>query len=71
MVKEPISGPDGKTEKAGVKEPETTYTPGQLVASKKYKQHRDIIVALLDDGRTYTLAEVDKAISAYLERKVS
>lgn len=46
------------------------YTKEQLVTSKKYATRQDILSALLDDGKTYTLAEVDALIEKYLKGKV-
>jgi hypothetical protein len=54
-------------------EPKATpvkYTVEQLIASKKYKQHRDIIAGSLDADKAYTLDDVDKIIKNYLERRV-
>lgn len=46
------------------------FTKAQLTASKKYANRRDIISALLDDGKTYTLDEVDALIDKYMKGKV-
>lgn len=35
------------------------FTKVQLVASQRYVHRRDLIGALLEDGKTYTLNEVD------------
>ena len=35
------------------------FTKAQLVASQRYVHRRDLIGALLEDGKTYTLNEVD------------
>ena len=37
----------------------TAFTKAQLVASQRYAHRRDLIGALLEDGKTYTLNEVD------------
>lgn len=47
-----------------------TYTEEQLAASKKYANRRDVISALLEPGKTYTLAEVDALIEKYMKGKV-
>lgn len=36
------------------------FTKAQLVASQRYVHRRDLIGALLEDGKTYTLNEVDQ-----------
>ena len=48
-----------------------TYKKEQLVASKKYANRRDIIMALLEDGKAYTLNEVDGLIEKYMKGKLS
>lgn len=47
-----------------------TFTREQLTEAKRYKNRRDLLDALLEDGRAYTIAEVDKKISDYLGKKV-
>lgn len=54
-----------KTEKAAA-----VYSKEQLAASKRYATKRDIISALLENGKTYTLAEVDALIEKYMKGKV-
>lgn len=48
-----------------------TFTRDQLAASKRYAAQRDLVNALLEDGRQYTLAEVDKKIEAFQKGKVN
>lgn len=48
-----------------------TYTVEQLAASKRYANRRDIIRALLEEGKTYTLDEVDRLIEMYMKGKVN
>ena len=47
-----------------------TFTREHLAESNRYKNRRDLLDALLEDGRAYTIAEVDKKISDYLGKKV-
>ena len=46
------------------------YTKDQLLRSKKYAARRDLLGALLEDGKTYTAAQVDREINQFLKRKV-
>lgn len=46
------------------------YSKEQLVVSKKYATKRDIISALLENGKSYTLDEVDALIKKYMKGKV-
>lgn len=48
-----------------------TYKKEQLVASKRYANRRDLIRALLEDGKAYTLNEVDGLIEKYMKGKVN
>lgn len=46
------------------------YTKEQLTRSERYANSRDLISALLENGKTYTLDEVDKLIADYKKGKV-
>lgn len=46
------------------------YTKEQLSHSQKYANSRDLISALLEDGKNYTLEQVDKLITDYRKGKV-
>lgn len=44
-----------------------TYTKEQLLESRKYADNRDLLSALLDEKRKYSLSEVDKQIEKYMK----
>lgn len=46
------------------------FTKQQLAESKRYKKKRDLLEALLENGKTYTIAQVDKIIGDYLRKEV-
>ena len=48
-----------------VKQEEIKFKKQELLQAKK-----DLVGALLEDGREYTLAEVDAAIKRFMEGKV-
>lgn len=48
----------------------TVYTKEQLLASNRYANRRDVISALLDDGKTYTLTEVERLLNKFMKGKV-
>lgn len=48
-----------------------TYTKEQIAASQRYANRRDLIRALLEDGKTYTLKEADALIEKYMKGKVN
>ena len=56
---------------AGAQAVGATYTKEQLAASKRYANRRDLIRALLEDGKAYTLKEADALIEKYMKGKVN
>jgi len=44
---------------------EVAYEKAQLVASAKYAAKRDLITALLEDGKKYTFSQVDRMVSDF------
>lgn len=47
------------------------YTKQQIAASKRYANRQDMVNALLDDSKRYTLDEVDALIKKYEKGKVN
>lgn len=41
------------------------YTKEALVSSVRFEKDRDILSAVLEDGKTYSITEAQKAINAY------
>mgnify|MGYP001085707999 CR=1 FL=1 len=52
------------------KEAAPTFTKDQLATSKRYASVRDLVSVLLEDGKQYTLAEVDAKIETFKKGKV-
>ena len=48
----------------------TTFSKEQLVSSKKYRHHRDLVNVLLADDRLYSFEEVDILINKFMKGKV-
>lgn len=46
------------------------YTKSQLAEAGRYREKRDLVEALLEPGRTYTMAETDEIISNYMKGRV-
>ena len=46
------------------------YSKIQLVKSKKYACRRDLIGARLEEGKTYTIKEVDTLIEQFMRKAV-
>lgn len=53
---------DGRTE--------PMFSKSQLVRCGKYHDRRDLVDALLDDGKKYTMEQVDKMIDGFMKGKV-
>ena len=47
-----------------------TYSKQQLVKSKRYENNQDLVNALLEDGKSYSLADVDKMINSFMKGAV-
>lgn len=65
--------PDNETsekkilEKTGVTE---KFTKDKLLVSSRYLEKKDIVSALLEDDKEYTLSEVDELIEKFMKGKV-
>lgn len=49
---------------------EQGYTKEQIVASKQFAEHKDIVNALLESGKTYTIGEVQAIVNQFLIKEV-
>lgn len=49
---------------------EPQFSKEQIVASARYRNHRDLVDALLDDKKKYTFETVDKMIEKYKKGQV-
>lgn len=50
---------------------EPKYAKDNIVKSNYYKQHRDLLNALLEDNKSYTKSEIQIIIDGYLKKKVN
>ncbi len=57
-------------EAAGTGKAENTFSKEQLAASSRFRERRDILEALLDDGELYTVKAVEEKIENYMKGKV-
>lgn len=54
--------------KKSVKPPEEAdFTKEKLLTFKRYKNRRDLLTALLDDDKRYTIKEADAAIENFMK----
>lgn len=49
---------------------ENKFSKEQLSTSKRFQERRDILEALLDDGKLYTVKAVEEKIENYMKGKV-
>ncbi|WP_349672211.1 hypothetical protein [Lacrimispora sp.] len=57
--------------KAAEKSEAVRYTKKQLICSEKYCSQSDLLCALLDNGKTYSLAEADEIMNRFKKGKVN
>lgn len=53
-----------------VEKAENRFSKGQLAASERFRNRRDIVEALLETGETYTVKTVEEKIKNFLKGKV-
>lgn len=46
------------------------FSKEQIVGAERFRNNRDLVEALLDDKKKYTMEEVDKLVSDYMKGKV-
>lgn len=61
----------GKTNKQTGAEEAVHYTKEQLAGAKRYQGKKDLINALLDTERGYTMEEADELLEKFMKGKVS
>lgn len=50
---------------------EVKFSKEQLVKSKKFSGHKDLLNTILEDGKEYTLDEVVSKVDKYMKGKVN
>lgn len=51
--------------------PEPVFSKEQLLASNRFQDRRDLLEALLDEKKTYTMKAVEETITNYMKGKVN
>ena len=59
-----------KTTVSEEKPSDTKYTKDALVGSKRFDARRDLLNAILEDGKKYTISEAENKINNYLNKEV-
>jgi len=49
----------------------STYTREQICSSERFRNDRDILAALLEEKRPYTLSEIEETVKKFKENKVT
>lgn len=57
-----------ETEKLAKKE--TRFSKAQLIKSERFRERKDMLNAILSDGRKYAISEVEQQIEKYRKGKV-
>lgn len=66
----PIIQAEKKVSKDPIIQEEPKFNKEQILKSKKYRESIDLIGALLDDRKEYSLREVDEQIKQFKKREV-
>lgn len=61
---------DLESERAVGTKAENKFTKEQLLASKRFRERRDLVAALLTDGEQYTVRDLEQKIDDYMKGKV-
>ena len=59
-----------KSEEVVKPTPAQTYPKATLLRADRWKDRKDLLNALLDDGKVYTIDQVDQMISDYYNKEV-
>lgn len=57
-------------EQVKVEQTKPMFSKAQILASAKYRVRKDLVDALLDDGKKYTMKQVDELIDNFMKGKV-
>lgn len=55
---------------ASVEQAEPYFSKGQILASARFADRRDLVDALLDEKKSYTVENVDSLIEKYMKGQV-
>lgn len=49
----------------------STYSKEQIIESKKFKSRVDVLRVILDENKTYTIADVENELNKFMKGKVN
>lgn len=62
--------PRNKAEKPSTPAPDPGFSVEKLMGFQRYRGRSDLLLALLDEKKKYTVAEADAAIERFMKGKV-
>ena len=60
----------GKAAEPSTEKVESLFSTEQLLSAERFRDRRDILTALLEPGRQYTLKSVEELIEKYMKGQV-
>lgn len=57
-------------ERKGLESTPRAFAKEQILASERYRNRRDLLDALLDGKKNYTIKEVDKMVETFMKGRV-
>lgn len=60
-----------KESKENKQEAVSTYSKEQIIQSKKFKSRVDVLRVILDENKTYTIADVENELNKFMKGKVN
>lgn len=70
MTKKSSRNPKVESLAVGSAEPGTAFSKEALLSSARYKGKRDILSAVLENGKKYTIKETDEKINDFMRREI-
>ena len=65
-----MAGTKKRATVAAVQTAEQEFSKEQIVAAAKYRDKRDLVDALLDEDKSYTMKTVDNLVEKYMKGQV-
>lgn len=53
------------------KDSKNSFSKEQLLSAMRFSNRRDLLGAILEDGKRYSISEVEKKLKNYYKRKVN
>lgn len=70
MRKKKEDAAENAAEAAGTEAPAPVFTKAQILNSKTFSTHKDMLSVVLQEDKCYTLEEAEESLRKFKERKV-